>query len=101
MIKILIFSDRSNNLLTKRELVWLNEYINKKKRKSVIERSRNFSNRIQLYTYNLWEKFGEGKWKSKKYLPYRIWKWCGNNLKVFGNTYWERCEKMNSVKRLL
>ena len=32
MIKILIYSDRSSNLLTKRELIWLNDYINKEKR---------------------------------------------------------------------
>lgn len=75
--------------------------IKSQKGKSVIERSRNFSNRIKLYPYNLWEKFGKGKWKSNKYLPYRIWKWCGNNLKVFGNTFWERYENMEDVKRLL
>jgi hypothetical protein len=75
--------------------------IKNQKGKSVIERSRNFTNRIRLYPYNLWERFGKGEWKSTEYIPYKTWKWCGNNLKVFGKTYWERCEKMNSVKRLL
>jgi len=75
--------------------------IKKKKGKSVIERSRNFSNKIKLYPYNLWEMFMEIEYKSVDYIPYRFWKWCGENLKVFGKTFWERYEKMNSVKRLL
>jgi len=75
--------------------------IKKKKGKSVIERSRNFSNRIKLLPYNIWEKFGKDKWKSVDYLPFRIWKWCGDNLKVFGKTFWERYEKMESVRRQL
>ena len=62
---------------------------------------RNFSNRIKLYAYQLWQIFMEIEYKSVDGIPYRIWQWCGNNLKVFGKTYWERYEKMNSVKRLV
>ena len=43
----------------------------------------------------------EIEFKSVDKIPYRIWKWFGENLKVFGETFWERYEKMNSVKRLL
>jgi len=48
MIKILIYSDRSSNLLTKRELIWLNDYINKEKRNILSKLIANHTDEISI-----------------------------------------------------